>query len=144
MTFTVPRVFNHPPINALKRLDGEFALRQLPKSINGDEWGGGIKRCVDGDLVSGFLVPRPSDDKSDPIGLDRVQPKIYRFVSVVHVVKVVHILEGHSEDAIAGEIDCGSVSSSGFDSLGNNLAATWFLRERSARLYIDSRELKGH
>jgi len=66
MTFTVPGVFNHPPMNALKCLNGEFALRQLPESIDGDKWGGRIKWCIHEDLVSGFLVPRPSDDESDP------------------------------------------------------------------------------
>ena len=53
-------------MNALKCLNGEFALRQLPESIDGDKWGGRIKRCIHEDLVSGFLVPRPSDDESDP------------------------------------------------------------------------------
>ena len=131
-------------MNAPKRLCSEFALRQLPKTIDGDEWGGGIKRCIDEDLVSGFLVPRPSDDKSDPTGLHRIQPKIYWFVSVVHVAEVVHIPKGHSEDSIAGEIDCGSVPWSGSNRLGDNTTAYRFLRERNAGLYIDNRGVKEY
>jgi hypothetical protein len=63
-------------MNTLKCLNGEFALRQLSKTMDGDEWGGGIKRCIDEDLVSGFPVPRPSDDKGDPTRLHGIQPKI--------------------------------------------------------------------
>ena len=133
-------------MNAPECFGGELALSQLPKTIDGDEWGGRIKRCVDEDLVSGFLVSRPSDDESDLARLHRVQPKICWFVSIVHVVEVVHILEGHSENAVAGEIDRRSVRGSRFDPLGNNLAAIWFLWERDAGLYVDNQKLKklGH
>jgi hypothetical protein len=60
------------------------------------------------------------------------------------VVEVVHVPEGHPEDAIAGEIDCRSFPLSGFNALGNYFAATWFPREGDAGLYIDNRELKEH
>jgi hypothetical protein len=55
----------------------------------------------------------------------------------------VHILEGHSEHAVAGEIDGRSVRQPGFDRLGDNFAATWFLWERDANLCINNRELKN-
>ena len=105
MTFTTPRVFDHPLINALECFGSKFALRQLPEIMDGEEWSVGVKRYVSRDVVGGFLVPRPSDDESDPTRLHRVQSKICRFVSVVHAAEVVHILEGHSEDAVAGEVD---------------------------------------
>ena len=135
-------MFNHPPVDAPKCFNGEFALRQLPETIDSDEWGGRIKRCIDEDLVSGFLVSTPSDDEGDMTGLHWIQPKIYRFVSVVHAVEVIHILEGHSKNAIAGEIDRRSVLGFGFDRLGDNLAPTWFLWERNTGLYIDTQRLK--
>jgi len=96
-------------MNAPECFDGEFALRQLPKTIYGDEWGGGIKRCVDEDLVSGFFVSWPSNDEGDLTGFNRIESKIYWFISVVHAVEVVHIPEGHSEDAMSCEIDGRSV-----------------------------------
>lgn len=92
-------------MNAPERFDGEFALRQLPKTIDGDQWGGGIKRYIDEDLIGGFFVSRPSDDEGDPARLRRIQPEICWFVSIVHIVEIVHILEGHSENAVASEID---------------------------------------
>jgi len=122
-------------MNTSECLDGELALRQLPETIDSDKWGGGIKRCIDEDLVSGFLVSGPSDDESNLTGLHGIQPKVYRFVGVVHVVEVMHILEGHSKDAVASEINCRSVLWSGFDRLGDNLAAAWFLGESLAELF---------
>lgn len=92
-------------MNAPECFDGEFALRQLPKTIDSDEWGGRIKRCIDGNLVSGFLVSWPSDDERNLARLHRIKPKIYRFMSIVHIVEVVHVPEGHSEDAVSCEID---------------------------------------
>ena len=104
VAFTTPRVFNHPLMNTTKRFDGELALRQLPKTMDGDEWSGGIKWRVDQDFVGGFLVSGPSNHESDLARLRRVQPKIRRFVSIVHVVEVVHILEWHSENAVPSEV----------------------------------------
>ena len=137
-------MFNHPPVDASKGFNGKFALRQLTKTIHGDEWGSRIKRCIDEDFVSGFLVTRPSDDECDLARFHRVEPKIRWFVSTVHVVEIVHILEGHSKNAVASEIDRRSVRRSGFDCLGDNLAATWFLRKGDASLYINNRKLKEH
>ena len=59
-------------VNALERFDGEFPLRYWSKTVDGDEWNGGMERRVDEDLVSGFLVSRPSYDKSDSPGHRRV------------------------------------------------------------------------
>ena len=93
-------------VNALECFDDEFPLRYWSKTVDSDEWGGGIERCVNEDLVSGFLVSRPSYNKSDSPGHRRVQPKVYRFISVVHIVEIVHVSEGHSEGTIACEVDC--------------------------------------
>jgi len=68
-----------------------------------------MERRIDEDLVSSFFVSRPSDDESDLARFHGVEPKIYQFVPVVHAIEVVHILERHSEDTVAGEIHRRSV-----------------------------------
>jgi len=103
-----------------------------------------MDRRIDEDLVSSFLVSRPSDDEGDLAGLHRVEPKIYQFISVVHAIEVVHILERHSEDTVAGEIHCRSVLWSGFDRLGDNLAANWLPWKGDTGLYINNQKFKYH
>lgn len=144
MAFTTPRVFNHPLMNAPEYFHGELALRQLPKTIDGDEWGRGIEGYVDDDVVGGLPVSGPGDDESDRARLHGVQPEVCWFFSVVHVIEIVHIPERDPEDPIASEIDRRSFPRPGFDRLGDNHTATWFLWETGASLHINNQGLKGH
>ena len=102
--------------------------------MDSGEWSVRIKGRIDQDLVGGFLVSWPSDDESDLARLLGVQPKVRRFVPVIHVVQVVHILERHAENAAASKIDCRSARLVGFERLGDDLAPAWFLRERDTSL----------